>query len=64
TIAEGVEDKDQLEALRAQGCSNIQGYLFSRPVGIELVDAMIANMRYTQAEPNDAAEPARARRVA
>ncbi|WP_430385839.1 putative bifunctional diguanylate cyclase/phosphodiesterase [Blastomonas fulva] len=64
TIAEGVEDQHQLEALRAQGCSNIQGYLFSRPVGIELVDAMIANMRYTQAEPNYAAETARARRVA
>ncbi|WP_373488090.1 putative bifunctional diguanylate cyclase/phosphodiesterase [Blastomonas sp.] len=48
TIAEGVEDNDQLEALRAQGCSNIQGYFFSRPVGIEDVDAMIANMRYAK----------------
>ncbi len=46
TIAEGVEDDDQLEALRAQGCSHIQGYLFSRPVGIELVDQIIATMRY------------------
>ncbi len=46
TIAEGVEDNDQLEALLLQGCSTIQGYFFSRPVGIEGVDAMIANMRY------------------
>ncbi len=46
TIAEGVEDSDQLEALRLQGCTNIQGYFFSRPVDIALVDAMIANMRY------------------
>ena len=46
TIAEGVEDCDQLEALRSQGCNNIQGYFFSRPVDIGSVDAMIANMRY------------------
>lgn len=46
TIAEGVEDDEQLEALRAQGCSNIQGYLFSRPVGIDQVDHIIATMRY------------------
>ncbi len=46
TIAEGVEDCDQLEALRSQGCNNIQGYFFSRPVDIDSVDAIIANMRY------------------
>jgi diguanylate cyclase (GGDEF)-like protein len=32
TTAEGVEDEDQLAMLRAQGCSSIQGYIFSRPV--------------------------------
>jgi diguanylate cyclase (GGDEF)-like protein len=32
TTAEGVEDEDQLAELRGQGCSSIQGYLFSRPV--------------------------------
>ena len=32
TTAEGVEDEAQLSALKAQGCGNIQGYLFSRPV--------------------------------
>ena len=46
TIAEGVEDSDQLEALRSQGCTNIQGYFFSRPVDIAQVNDMIANMRY------------------
>ena len=32
TTAEGVEDEEQFSALKAQGCGNIQGYLFSRPV--------------------------------
>lgn len=32
TTAEGVEDKGQLAKLRDQGCSSIQGYLFSRPL--------------------------------
>ncbi len=65
TIAEGVEDCDQLEALRSQGCTNIQGYFFSRPVAIELVDALIADMRYEQQEPRaQVAAAEAARRVA
>jgi EAL domain-containing protein (putative c-di-GMP-specific phosphodiesterase class I) len=32
TIAEGVETQAQLAYLRAHGCDEIQGYLFSRPV--------------------------------
>lgn len=31
-VAEGVETEDQLEYLRAEGCDEIQGYLFSRPL--------------------------------
>lgn len=30
-VAEGVEEVDQLEALREFGCSRAQGYLFGRP---------------------------------
>ncbi|BBJ28428.1 sensor domain-containing phosphodiesterase [Athalassotoga saccharophila] len=32
TIAEGVEEMEQLKLLRFSGCDAIQGYLFSRPV--------------------------------
>ncbi|MEM6573629.1 MAG: EAL domain-containing protein [Pseudomonadota bacterium] len=31
-VAEGVEDRDQVAALSALGCDQIQGYYFSRPV--------------------------------
>ena len=32
TIAEGVETEEQLEILRAEGCDQVQGFLFSRPI--------------------------------
>jgi EAL domain-containing protein (putative c-di-GMP-specific phosphodiesterase class I) len=31
TIAEGVETREQLDAVRAQGCNEVQGYFFGRP---------------------------------
>lgn len=31
-IAEGVESDDQLELLRSNGCDEVQGYLFSKPL--------------------------------
>lgn len=40
-IAEGVEEQEQLEALREKGCDEIQGYLFSRPVVPEEITAML-----------------------
>ncbi|PAX09128.1 GGDEF domain-containing protein [Sphingomonas lenta] len=41
TTAEGVEEVAQLNTLRAQGCGSIQGYLFSRPVGGDQVEALL-----------------------
>lgn len=32
TIAEGVETRSQAKLLRQQGCDEIQGYLYSRPL--------------------------------
>ena len=42
TIAEGVETPDQLARIRAEGCTSVQGYLFSRPVPVEQVGEFIA----------------------
>ncbi|HSY29655.1 MAG TPA: bifunctional diguanylate cyclase/phosphodiesterase, partial [Burkholderiaceae bacterium] len=34
-IAEGVETKDQLEFLRVNGCDEIQGYYYSKPLSVD-----------------------------
>ena len=34
-VAEGVETKEQLDALKKLGCSIVQGYYFSKPVTVE-----------------------------
>lgn len=36
-VAEGVEDCEQLEFLRAHGCDEVQGYLISRPVEADVM---------------------------
>ena len=39
--AEGVETTEQMEALRLEGCGELQGYLFSRPRhGLEVADML------------------------
>jgi EAL domain-containing protein (putative c-di-GMP-specific phosphodiesterase class I) len=44
TTAEGVETREQLCALAEAGCSGIQGYLFSRPVPLRDIPAMLRTM--------------------
>jgi diguanylate cyclase (GGDEF)-like protein len=41
-IAEGVETEAQLQILRADGCTELQGYLLGRPIPSEDVPALIA----------------------
>ncbi len=45
TTAEGVENVDQLERLRGEGCGNIQGYLFSRPVESRHIAALLDQVK-------------------
>jgi diguanylate cyclase (GGDEF)-like protein len=41
TIAEGIETIEQLRAVQQLGCRSGQGYLFSRPVGAEVIDGLL-----------------------
>jgi diguanylate cyclase (GGDEF)-like protein len=42
-VAEGVETKAQLEVLRAHGCDIIQGYLYSKPIPVAEVPALLTS---------------------
>ena len=50
TVAEGVETPAQLERLRHLGCSEAQGYLFSRPVPANQVPQVISDCRAPQSQ--------------
>lgn len=41
-VAEGIEDENQVSVLRLAGCSQFQGYLFSKPVEPAKIDAFFA----------------------
>ena len=46
-VAEGVETKEQLAALRALGCESAQGYYFSRPVSAtDAGELLVTNRRW------------------
>ncbi|OGT97333.1 MAG: hypothetical protein A2X80_09415 [Geobacteraceae bacterium GWB2_52_12] len=40
-VAEGVETEEQFSFLREQGCDELQGFLFSRPVAAEAFSALL-----------------------
>ena len=45
TTAEGVETQEQLDILRAEGCTQVQGYLFSPPRPLAEIPAMLKKLR-------------------
>lgn len=55
-IAEGVETEAQLAALRAEGCDEVQGYLFSRPLPAEEFE-QFHHGRLTSLAPGDKTRP-------
>ena len=54
-VAEGVEEKGQLEILKNAGCDLVQGYYFSKPLPPEEFEALIIKEMNTERnEGNDA----------
>jgi len=62
-IAEGVEQAEQLEALREVGCDLVQGYYFSRPVPTEEYERFVLERRDLEGS-GDVADPAGKARAA
>ena len=46
TTAEGVETEEQLRHVRQQGCTEVQGFYFSRPRPAEEVMAMLVGIPF------------------
>jgi EAL domain-containing protein (putative c-di-GMP-specific phosphodiesterase class I) len=46
--AEGVETAQQLDTIRAEGCTEMQGYLFSRPLPAEEIEKLFLSPHQQQ----------------
>jgi EAL domain-containing protein (putative c-di-GMP-specific phosphodiesterase class I) len=46
TLAEGVEQREQVDTLLSLGCEIIQGYYFDRPLSKDVFERRIINRRY------------------
>jgi EAL domain-containing protein (putative c-di-GMP-specific phosphodiesterase class I) len=53
TTAEGVETSEQLSILLAEGCTDLQGYLFSRPKPASRLEGVIQGGRLMVEERKD-----------
>ncbi|MCU1429984.1 MAG: diguanylate cyclase [Actinomycetia bacterium] len=59
TVAEGIEDAEQLDLLRTLGCRMGQGYLIARPLPADEFEAFIAARPVVPLEPAGGPAPAR-----
>jgi EAL domain-containing protein (putative c-di-GMP-specific phosphodiesterase class I) len=51
TTAEGVETEAQRQLLRALGCSEMQGYLFSAAKSVAQIEELLSSHRRRRAAP-------------
>jgi diguanylate cyclase (GGDEF)-like protein len=62
TVAEGIEQQQELSLLRAEHCDSGQGFLFARPLDVDATEAFFENWAKNGAPANNGA-PAPARGV-
>jgi diguanylate cyclase (GGDEF)-like protein len=55
-VAEGIEEPDQADWLISLGCTYGQGYLFSRPLGVDAAEAFLAGDASRRAQLGSASE--------
>ncbi|HEY4894461.1 MAG TPA: EAL domain-containing protein, partial [Solirubrobacteraceae bacterium] len=49
TLAEGIEDRSQLETLQREHCDHGQGFLFSRPLSVEALEEFLGPVEHRRA---------------
>jgi EAL domain-containing protein (putative c-di-GMP-specific phosphodiesterase class I) len=57
TTAEGVETQEQLDTVKFEGCTEVQGFLLSRPLPDQEIQQffMAARRKYTEVAAKEAA---------
>ncbi len=45
TTAEGIETREQFDAIKSEGCSDIQGFLVSRPIPMREIESLILHTK-------------------
>ena len=51
TVAEGVETPEQMQRIRAKGCTDVQGYLISRPIPAAEIFRLFAEQAIAKTSP-------------
>jgi EAL domain-containing protein (putative c-di-GMP-specific phosphodiesterase class I) len=57
TVAEGVETREQMARITADGCTDVQGYLISRPITPEQIEGFLSSRNENAGCDLDAASP-------
>lgn len=58
TIAEGIEDRDELRSLRDEACDAGQGFLLARPVELDAIELVLASAPPRRSREKRGVEPA------
>ena len=56
TVAEGIEDQDQLKNLRQTSCNVVQGFIFFRPMPVEAFEEQADSERGNGSKPEAQAD--------